>query len=352
MKIDPQMAEVLDQLGKYNPPAIETLSPEQARNVPLLDYAARDLVASKLAARLLTVASPNPEQVASVHHLTIPGRETEILLRVYTPAGDGPFPVLIYFHGGGFVLANLDIYDSSPRALANAAECIVVSVTYRLAPEYKFPAAMEDAYSATQWVFDHAMEFNGDPNRIAIGGESAGGNLATVVCLMAIERRGALPIHQLLIYPVVDFAAQRDSYRTYASAKPLSAAMMPWFTKHYLNTQQEAENPYVSPIRARSLAGLPPATLINAEIDPLRDDGFDYSEALQAAGVPVTHHLFEGVTHEFFGLAGIVDKAREAVRQAASELKDAFNRTTVLLTPQPSNELVADSILRTPALAE
>ncbi len=334
MELDPQAQEILDRHALYNTPPIENLTPEEARNVPLLDYAARDLVASKMAARLMTVMSPSPEPVGSITHQRIPTSNGSVLARIYSPKGNGPFPVLIYFHGGGWVIANLDVYDASARALTNAAECIVVSVAYRLAPEHPFPAAVEDAYDATQWAMSNARLFNGDGLRVAVGGESAGGNLAAVTCLIARDQGGATPLHQLLIYPVTDFTFDKPSFTEHADAKPLNAAMMGWFAKHYLGSGGDASHPHASPLRASDLSDLPAATIINAEVDPLRDDGSLYADRLYKAGVPVTHHLFDGVMHEFFGLAGLVDKATEAVKQAGEALKNAFNTVGDAGNPQ------------------
>jgi acetyl esterase len=324
MELDTQAQEVLDQLGRYASPPLETLTPEAARELPLLDYAARDLVASRTAKRLLTVASPMPEPVASVTHERIAGPGGDILLRFYTPDGDGPFPVLVYFHGGGWVIASMNHYDSTARALANAAGCIVVSVAYRQAPEHPYPAAIVDAYAATRWVMGNAPAFNGDPLRVAVGGESAGGNLATVACLMARDQGVRMPVHQLLVYPVTNFGFDSDSYREHAHAKPLNAAMMRWFWKHYLATEADGEEGYASPLKEKDLSGLPTTTLITAEEDPLRDDGRSYAERLRAAGVPVDYRHYDGVMHEFFGLTGLLDKADDALKHAADDLKRSF----------------------------
>jgi acetyl esterase len=323
MDLNPQAQELLDQLGKYSSPPLETLSPLAARNLPLLDYAARDLVASKATKRLQTLAAPMPEQVASIAHECIEGPDGEIMLRIYTPSGDGPFPVLVYFHGGGWVIASPTHYDSSGRALANAANCIVVMPSYRQAPEHKYPAAVRDAYAATQWVMKNAAALNGDPSRVAVGGESAGGNLAAVVCHIARDQNGLMPVHQLLVYPVTNYSFDTFSYRDYSHAIPLNAAMMHWFWGHYLRSEADGEQPYASPLRGE-LAGLPSATVITAEVDPLRDDGQAYADALENAGVPVVYHNYDGVMHEFFGMAGLIDTAREAVDLAADELRKAF----------------------------
>ncbi len=326
-QLDPQAKEILDQHAKYATMPMEQLSADEARNIPLLDYAARDLVASKMSARAATMISPMPEQVSSIHHHRLPVKDGSILLRIYTPAGPGPHPVLLYFHGGGWVIANLDVYDASARALCNAAECVVVSVGYRQAPEHKFPIAIEDCFAALQWAQKNAASINGDPLYVAVAGESAGGNMAAVVCLMARAQGTASPVHQLLIYPVTDFSFATPSYTEHANASPLNAAMMHWFAGHYLKSPSEASHPYASPLQSSDLSGLPPATIITAEHDPLRDDGRLYSSALQAAGVAVAYRNFDGMMHEFFSLAGLLDAGSEAVRFAATELRTAFNRT-------------------------
>jgi acetyl esterase len=327
MPIDSQIQEILDQFASLNPLPIPQLSPENARNLPTLREAALEVLARNAGKRLLNLAKPVPEPVGRIHHLLIPGRLGDILARVYTPEGTGPFPVLVYFHGGGWVLANLDTYDASCRALCNSAGCLVVSVAYHQAPEYKFPAAVEDAHEALQWVMENAAQFDGDPARVAVGGESAGGNLATVACLAAREQGGQMPLFQLLLYPVTNFGYDFPSYQENAQAKPLSSDMMPWFWKHYLRSGADGANPFVSPLRVANLSGLPAALIITAEFDPLRDEGEAYGEKLREAGVPVTISRYAGMVHEFFGLAGLVDKARDAVEEAARELKVAFAST-------------------------
>ncbi|MBA3248491.1 MAG: alpha/beta hydrolase [Pyrinomonadaceae bacterium] len=325
MPVDSQVQPILDQFDKFVVPPIETLSPENARNAPTLKNAVEEINAESVTARTIGVVKPMPEPVGNIAHVLIPGKDSEILARVFTPEGDGPFPVLVYFHGGGWVIANLDVYEPSCRALCNAAECIVVSVAYRQAPEHKFPAAVDDAYAATQWVIQNADQLGGDPNRVAVGGESAGGNLAAVSCLKARDEGGQLPVFQLLIYPVVNHAFDTPSYRENANSKPLSAAMMPWFFKHYLENERDGDNPYVSPLRAGDLSGLPPALVITAELDVLRDEGEAYAEKLRAAGVLTKAVRYDGMVHEFFGLVGGVDKAQEALTEAAEGLKAAFD---------------------------
>ena len=248
----------------------------------------------------------------------------DLKARVYTPKGKGPFPILVYFHGGGWVIANLDTYDASCRALANTGQCVVLSVDYRQAPEHPFPAAADDAFAGVQWAMGHAAEINGDASKVAVGGESAGGNLATVACLMCRDKKAPAPIHQLLIYPVVDNDMNRTSYIENADAKPLSRAMMPWFIRQYVSNPADASNPYAFPLKAQSLGGLPSATIIAAEIDPLRSEGEAYAEKLRSSGVHVKYELYKGAAHEFFGMGAVFDRARDAEEAAGTELKAAF----------------------------
>lgn len=313
---DAQMKAVLDELAAFNAPPIEKQSPMNARNNPTAANAVMGLLAKR--------GQPAIEMVGDVSHQLIPGPAGDLLARVYKPQGQGPFPVLVYFHGGGWVIANLDTYDSSCRALTNAANCMVVSVAYRQAPEHKFPAAAEDAYASTQWVMSNAAQINGDPKRVAVGGESAGGNLAAVTCLMARDRGGTMPVHQMLIYPVTNYAFDTPSYQENANAKPLNKAMMMWFWSQYLKSESDGSNPYASPLRAENLRGLPSATVITADIDPLRSEGEAYADRLRQAGSAVKATNYTNVTHEFFGMGAVVDKAKQAVSEAAAGLRSGF----------------------------
>lgn len=322
--LDIDVKTILDQYAKLNAPPIETLSPENARNNPTLKNAVEELIAENPAVRATTLIKPVPQPVKISHRL-IPGPQGDILVRIFTPDGDGPFPVLVYFHGGGWVIANLDVYEPSCRALCKKAKSIVVSVAYRQAPEHKYPAAVDDAYAATQWVIENAALINGDPVRVAVCGESAGGNLATVVCLKARDQGGHMPVAQLLIYPVVDVRMNTVSYQENAQASPLNAAMMSWFWKHYLKDESQGQEPYASPLLADDLSDLPPAVVITAQHDPLRDEAEAYATRMAQDGVPVHVRRFDGVMHEFFGLAGIVHKATMAVEEAAEELERIFN---------------------------
>lgn len=256
----------------------------------------------------------------------VPGPGGMIPVRIYTPPGTGkaPRPAIVYFHGGGFVLCNLDTHDSTCRELAIGTGSVVVSVDYRLAPEAKFPAAPEDCYAATQWTADQAERLGIDPSRLAVAGDSAGGNLAAVVSLMARDRGHPAICHQLLIYPVTDYAFETGSYRDNAQGYFLTTHMMRWFWHHYLPSEADGANPLASPLRAKDLAGLPPATVLTAEFDPLRDEGRAYAERLEQAGV-VTHYTnYPGVFHGFFGMTAQLPRARTAVDEACQALRRAF----------------------------
>lgn len=322
------MQAILDMHAKLTPLPIETLCAENARQIPLLDQAAVGVYGHSL----LTKLSPFPLDIGSVGHQTIPGPEGNIMLRVYTPTGHAPrdgWPAVVYYHGGGWVIANLNTYDSSCRALCDAANCVVISAHYRQAPEHPFPAALDDAYVTYKYVTQNPKMFNICPGKIAIAGESAGGNLAAVITLKARDEGVQLPIHQLLVYPVTDVAhgANSPSAVENSVAKPLNKAMLNWFYDHYA-AGSDRNDWRMSPLHASSHAGLPPATIILAEIDPLRSDGEAYAQKLSDAGVPVNLKIFEGVTHEFFGLTALVHEAKEAVAMAARDLKDAFEKVS------------------------
>ncbi|MCY7347862.1 MAG: alpha/beta hydrolase [Pyrinomonadaceae bacterium] len=325
--IDLDMQGILDQMAKFKSPPIESLDYGNARNTPTFKNAVEEMAAESATTRAMNVAMPAmPEPVGKIEHILIPTREGgEVLARVFTPDGDGPFPVLVYFHGGGWVIANLDVYESSCRALCNAAEAVVVSVNYRMSPEAKYPAAVNDAYDATQWVIQNAATIGGDAKRVAVAGESAGGNLATVACLMAKDKGGRMPIAQLLVYPVTDTSMSQASYAENVDTQPLHTAMMTWFWNYYLENEGQKSEKYVAPLLADNLSGMPPTILITAEHDPLRDEGEQYAQRLADAGISVKSQRFDGVVHEFFGLAGAVSKAKDALTFAADGLKEVFD---------------------------
>lgn len=316
-----QMKEILDKYASFNTQPVEELTPDMARQQPELRDAVLGVINDHAAKRLFTGVV---EPVKNVEHITIAGPGGQILLRVYTPPGDGIRPATLYYHGGGMVIASMNTYDSSCRALANAADCVVISVGYRQAPEHRYPAAREDAFAAYQWVLQNSAMIGIDPERVAVTGESAGGNLAAVVCLMAREQGFPQPVHQALIYPMLDARMDSPSYEEHANAKPLNKAMMAWFWSHYLEHESDREDPLACPLRAQSFSGLAPATIVVAEIDPLRSDGETYAERLRASGVPVSTRFFEGVTHEFFGMGAVLTDAKNAVSFVAEHLQIAF----------------------------
>lgn len=317
LRADADMKRVLQQLANFNAPRLPQVTPDVARSLPSF--------ADALTAELSAERKPCVEPVGKILHRVIPGPGGQLLLRIYIPNGvTGPYPIVLYFHGGGFVIANLDTYDATPRSLANGSGAAIVSVEYRKAPEHPFPAAVEDAFAAYLYVLKNAAAMGGDPARIAVLGESAGGNLATVVSILARDRKVRLPVTQILIYPVTTFVGTPvPSYIENPTTIPLSTPDLGFFKKYYLRNPSEATNPLVSPLLA-NLRGLPRATIINADIDPLRDNGRDYATALHAAGVRVTRSLYRGVTHEFFGMGAAVVKAKAAMDEATDALRAIF----------------------------
>ena len=319
--IDRDMKDVLVSLKELGPKPIAKLNYQQARMQP----GPADAVKRTLQKRGMSTA---PEKVGSVVDYQVPTDAGPITVRVYKPlnAPTGQLPVLVYTHGGGYVIASVTAYDSSTRALANAAQCMVVSVAYRQAPEHRLPAAQEGTYAVTQWVMKNVSGWGGDPKRVAVGGESAGGGLATTTCMMARDRGGMMPIHQMLVYPYVDLSysgVNAQSARENKTTIPLNTPMLPWFSNYALPTSAYGRNAMASPTFG-STNGLPPATVVAAELDPLRSQVAQYAYQLIRSGVPVNMRLYKGVTHEFFGMGAAVPAAKDAVKFAADDLKRAF----------------------------
>jgi acetyl esterase len=307
MPLDPQARALLDQM--------------QAIGFPELG----SLPAPELRARLEAMRVPLP--VAAVKHVedrAIPGPGGRIPLRIYTPDAASPRPAIVFLHGGGWVIGNLESHDGTCRELANRAGATVVSVDYRLAPETRFPGAAEDCFAATRWVVENAAALGADPRRVAVAGDSAGGNLAAVVAQISRDRGGPPLRFQLLVYPVADADFERASYRDNADGYFLTRAAMQWFWDQYVPNAAQRADPYASPLRARSLAGLPPALVISAEFDPLRDEGEAYAEALRRAGVAVQCSRYDGQIHGFFGMGYAIDRARSALDEAATALRKAL----------------------------
>ncbi|MGC1678392.1 MAG: alpha/beta hydrolase [Candidatus Binataceae bacterium] len=309
--LDPQMKAFLDAANADGPMFLRSETAEQAR--------------AKMMA-MLEATPTEPPEVYSVEDRAIAGPHGLIPIRVYTPAeARTPMGILMYFHGGGWVLGNLDTHDIVCRDLANGAGCVVVSVDYRLAPEHKFPAAPNDCYAATKWAASNAAALGADASKIAVGGDSAGGNLATAVALMARDRGGPRLCFQLLFYPALSAANDTPSQREFAAdGFVLSRADMEWFWNHYLDSPADAKNPLACPNLASSLAGLPPALVLTASHDPLRDEGEAYAAAMRKAGVTVTLTRYDGVTHGFISFAALLDKGKQGLAQASAALRAAF----------------------------
>jgi acetyl esterase len=266
----------------------------------------------------------DPEPVAEVVERSVPGPDGDIRARFYFPGEDRPWPLLVYFFGGGWVLGSLDAVDSVCRRLANAVPCAVVSVGYRRAPEHRFPAGLEDCFAATSWVVEHGASLGLDPDRVAVGGASAGGNLAAAVALLARERGGPRLAFQLLVYPLVDHAAETPSGREALDDPFFGPKDVAWCWSHYLADPSDGDSPFASPLRVADLERLPPALIVTAELDPLRDEGELYAERLRGAGVPTELVRFHGMVHGFFSRPDTLDAAIEAQALAASALRVAF----------------------------
>lgn len=311
--IAPEMQTVIEALASLNPKPIETLSAQEARQQPT----PADAVMKVMRDNNLPVP---PSSADTMSRQVMP----EVKVRIYTPKNaSGTLPVVVYYHGGGWVIANLDTYDASVRGLVEKTGAIVVSVAYRQGPEHKYPTAHNDSFAAYQWVLRNAASFNGDPQKVAVAGESAGGNLAAAVSMMARDKKVALPRHELLVYPIAGYDLNTPSYQKNAQAKPLNKAMMAWFFEKYLRGTADGKSPLISLVNA-NLKGLPPTTIITAEIDPLMSDGSLLADRLKAAGVPTKYQNYTGVTHEFFGMAAVVPQAAQAQDLAAAELKKAL----------------------------
>ena len=293
-------------LAALGAPEMGTVSPAEQR--------------AAMAARPLPPGAP----VARVDNRSVPGPAGDIPVRIYWPTEQTPLPVLVWFHGGGWVLGTLDASDHTCRELANSAGCIVVSVDYRLAPENKFPACADDCEAAYYWAVENAASFGGDPRRVAVGGDSAGGNLAAVVSLRAKERGRQVPVFQVLVYPVTDSDFDRASYVENAEGYQLTRKSMRWFWDLYVNGPDEMAHPHAAVMRAADLSGMPPALVITAEFDPLRDEGEAFGERLREAQVPVTVTRYDGMIHGFYGMFWMVDKGKQAVAESADALARAF----------------------------
>ncbi len=306
MPVDPHIAALLTMMDQAGMPPMYEGSPEVGRELYLQ----------------LTHGARTPEQlvpVASTEDRTVPGAQGNLEARVYRPEGEGPFPTVVFFHGGGWVIGDLDTHDNMARHVCRGSRAVVIAVDYRLAPEHPFPAAAEDAVAAARWVAQHLDELGGN-GRLAVAGDSAGGNLAAVVA-QQLHADGTPLVGQLLIYPAVDAGGEYPSRVQNARGYMLEQPSMDWFYGHYAGTWDDAKDPRLSPLHAADLAGLPPAVIVTAEFDPLRDEGEAYGRALEAAGVHVDVTRYDGLIHGFFDMGGLSPAAKSAIEETCKKFR-------------------------------
>jgi acetyl esterase len=306
MPVDPQVATLLDQLEQMGGLALDEMTPEQGR----------------AAFAQMRQAGGVPEPVERIEDLTIPGPASDLKARIYTPIGEAPLPAMVFFHGGGWVIGDLETHDPLCRALANASGSVIVAVEYRLAPKHKFPAAVDDAFAALKWVVAHAAELGADPARIGVGGDSAGGNLSAVIAIQARDHGGPKLAYQLLIYPATDLASDTPSKRENGEGYFLTRRDMTWFEDHYIRSAEDKVNPLVSPMRTVDLTGLPPTIVVTAEFDPLRDEGEAYGEKLLKAGVLVKARRYDGMIHGFVSMSGVINRGRDALVDLGADVRE------------------------------
>ncbi len=311
MALDPLLKAFLDQMATVPGPKMWELSAPEARATFV---------------GLMQLVGPKDVPIGKTENLNVPGPGGPVPVRIYSPvaAGSEPLPALVYYHGGGFVIGDLDTHDGLCRMFANEAGCRVVAVHYRLAPEHRFPAAAEDAYAALVWAEANASNLGIDANSIAVGGDSAGGNLAAVVAQMAKEKGGPKLDLQLLLFPVTQIGGETSSLNEFAVGYFLEKKGLDWFYKHYAGTAPDKNDPRLSPLRAKDLSGLPPAYIVLGGFDPLHDEGQQYADKLRAAGVKVTVSDYPDMVHCFFYLQTVLPQALEAVKKASAALKRAF----------------------------
>ncbi|WHY83950.1 alpha/beta hydrolase [Neobacillus novalis] len=308
MTLDPVAQHMLEQKKAMNAPKVFELTPEQARQP--MD---------------LTETAGEPEEVGKVEDVLIPGPLGDIPIRVYTPKGEGDFPAFIYYHGGGWTIGSIDSVDVPCRLITNRSDSIVIAVEYRLAPEHKFPAPLNDAYATAKWVAEHGKSIGVDTTRIAVGGDSAGGNLAAAVTLMAKDIGNPKLSYQVLVYPNTNYAFDTATHEEFGEGYLLTNKELKWFWDHYLNNAEDGKNPYVSPLIAEDLSGLPPALVITAEYDQLRVEGEGYGERLKEAGVPVKISRYDEMLHGFYWMPKLYKQGMEAIEETANSLKEAFS---------------------------
>jgi acetyl esterase len=305
--VDPNVQAMLDGLAASDTPDLSEMGVADAR----------------IAIGMLALVDGEPEPVDEVRDLVLPGPAGDIPARLYRSGpDDGPRPVLVWYHGGGWVIGDLESADPTARKLANRTGAVVVSIDYRLAPEHPYPAPLDDCWAALQWVAAHTGEIGGDPARIAVGGDSAGGNLAALVAVMARDAGGPALRHQLLVYPATDLTMSYPSIEINGEGLLLTRKAMVWFSGNYLG-DADPRDPRISPMFVDDLSGVAPATVLTAEFDPLRDEGAAYAQRLVDAGVDCEHHGYDGMIHGFFGLGTVTPVALEAMDVASTRLRTA-----------------------------
>lgn len=310
MPLDPQAEAFLKEMSDSGGEPFESMTPAEAR----------------LAVLPFKELGGAPEEVASVEHRFISGPTADLPVWIYRPDGGsaGPQPGLIYFHGSGWVVANIEVADNFSRSLANRTGCVVVAVNYQKAPEHKFPIPLDDCFAATRWVFDNATDLGLDAARIGVMGDSAGGNLAAAVTLRARAEHGPKLAYQVLVYPAVQYGWDTPSSIKNAEGYLLQRASMEYFWNHYVKDPSDGDNPYCSPLAAGDHSDLPPALIVCAEFDPLCDDGRNYAEKLEASGVPVKFRLYGGMIHGFLWMSGIFDQSKELLDEIGREVRSAL----------------------------
>jgi acetyl esterase len=312
MALDPQAKWVLDIAEEKGLPSLDELSPTEAK--------------AAYEERALTLTFKDVD-IGKTMDIDIPGPNGEIPIRIYHPIGmTAPLPVLVYYHGGGWVIGSRDTHDSLCRLIANSGPFIVVSVDYRMGPEHPFPAAVEDSTTALNWTAENIADYSGDPKNIAVGGDSAGGNLSAVVSLIARNEKTYMPKFQWLIYPATQMEMTTPSHKNYAEGYFLTRSLMEFFQNHYLTDEANKKDWRASPLLADSLADLPPALIQTAGFDPLQDEAIAYSERMNKEGSKATHTHYEGMLHGFINLGGVVDKATDCVNEGVAALREAFSR--------------------------
>jgi acetyl esterase/lipase len=328
-KADDDMRALLTALSALGGKPIETLTPAEARAQPTMTDAVNALLKKRGQETGVTNVPDVPGVTKPARDVTtvdsiIPGpKGTELHAILYTPTGPGPFPAIVFLHGGGWVIGSPESYDAGARGLAKGVQAVVISVNYRLAPENRFPAAFDDALAAYRWAASTIGRWRGDPRRLALAGEGAGGTIALATAISSAEAGLTRPKAVIAVYPLTQTGSATESYVDSANARPLNKAMIAWFLRNTLSTESDKTDPRLDLIHAK-LSLLPSVTIINAQIDPLRSDGTMLEEALRQANVPVTRREYEGVTHDFFEAAAVLPEAKKAQSFAVDQLKEAF----------------------------